>query len=363
MARVRQPRRKYLYQRHHREEPKPRAVHLWIRYALAYVLVMAIPFTVFSVMVNRYLTNEMTASIQSEMTNTLAAARQSFDQKINQMVSISLQIDQVNDFRGASLSTYSYASRRAVQQMLKAFWATGQVYRGISYYQRDLPGIVFTIAGTFDVNNYRFFYDGQTGSWLTLEQMSDEQLDQVWYAAGENRDSLTPKGAALIFTQPVPNIPGGFLLFELSESGVRSMLPSIPEGGQLTITRNGTWLYPFQPDETLRQPEPGLHKTDGGQWEDAVYSPEFNITYGYRCETGDLGAKTRATLQVYMLVTVLIGLLCLFAIVETSRHHARPIEQLVALTEDLVPDDVYGIARLQSAMHQLRSYSQQLVHL
>lgn len=33
------------------------------------------------------------------------------------------------------------------------------------------------------------------------------------------------------------------------------------------------------------------------------------------------------------------------------------------LTEDLVPDDVYGIARLQSAMHQLRSYSQQLVDI
>ena len=129
MARVRQPRRKYLEQRRRREEPKPRIAHLWVKYALAYVMVMAIPFTVFSVMANRYLANEITASIQSEMTNTLAAARQSFDQKINQMVSISLQINQVNDFRGASLSTYSYASRRAVQQMLKAFWATGSSVR------------------------------------------------------------------------------------------------------------------------------------------------------------------------------------------------------------------------------------------
>ena len=93
MARVRQPRRKYLEQRRRREEPKPRIAHLWVKYALAYVLVMAIPFIVFSVMANRYLANEITASIQSEMTNTLAAARQSFDQKINQMVSISLQIN------------------------------------------------------------------------------------------------------------------------------------------------------------------------------------------------------------------------------------------------------------------------------
>lgn len=363
MARVRQPRRKYLEQRRRREEPKPRIAHLWVKYALAYVMVMAIPFTVFSVMANRYLANEITASIQSEMTNTLAAARQSFDQKINQMVSISLQINQVNDFRGASLSTYSYASRRAVQQMLKAFWATGQVYRGISYYQRDLPGIVFTIAGTFDVNNYRFFYDGQTGSWLTLEQMSDEQLDQVWYAAGENRDGITPKGATLIFTQPVPNIPGGFLLFEMSEAGVRDMLPSIPEGGQLTITHGGKWLYPFQTGEELRQPEAGLRKTDDGYWEGAAYSPDFGLTYGYRCQVGDLGSKARTTLQAYMLIIGLIGLLCLFAIVETSRHHAKPIEQLMELTEDLVPDDVYGIARLQSAMHQLRSYSQQLVDI
>ena len=54
---------------------KPCAVHLWTKYALAYVLVMAIPFTVFSVMVNRYLTNEMTASIQSEMTNSPAELR------------------------------------------------------------------------------------------------------------------------------------------------------------------------------------------------------------------------------------------------------------------------------------------------
>lgn len=342
---------------------KPCAVHLWTKYALAYVLVMAIPFTVFSVMVNRYLTNEMTASIQSEMTNTLSAARQSFDQKINQMVSISLQINQVNDFRGASLSTYSYASRRNVQQMLKAFWATSQAYKGISYYQRDLPEVVFTIAGTFDVSNYRLFLDEPTGRWLTLAEMNDEQLNQVWYAADENRDGIYSKSDTLIFAQPVADIPGGFLLFEWSEAGVRSMLPSIPEGGQLTITHGGKWLYPFQTGEELRQPEAGLRKTDDGYWEGAAYSPDFGLTYGYRCQVGDLGSKARTTLQAYMLIIGLIGLLCLFAIVETSRHHAKPIEQLMELTEDLVPDDVYGIARLQSAMHQLRSYSQQLVDI
>ena len=123
MARVRKPQGGKAYRWRVREMSKPREVHLWTKYALAYVLVMAIPFTVFSVMVNRYLTNEMTASIQSEMTNTLSAARQSFDQKINQMVSISLQISQLNDFRGSNLSSYSYASRRGVQQMLRAFWA------------------------------------------------------------------------------------------------------------------------------------------------------------------------------------------------------------------------------------------------
>lgn len=167
----------------------------------------------------------------------------------------------------------------------------------------------------------------------------------------------------LIFSQPVPNIPGGFLLFEMSEAGVRDMLPSIPEGGQLTITHGGKWLYPFQTGEELRQPEAGLRKTDDGYWEGAAYSPDFGLTYGYRCQVGDLGSKARTTLQAYMLIIGLIGLLCLFAIVETSRHHAKPIEQLMELTEDLVPDDVYGIARLQSAMHQLRSYSQQLVDI
>lgn len=363
MARVRKPQGGKAYRWRVREMSKPREVHLWTKYALAYVLVMAIPFTVFSVMVNRYLTNEMTASIQNEMTNTLAAARQSFDQKINQMVSISLQINQVNDFRGASLSTYSYASRRNVQQMLKAFWATSQAYKGISYYQRDLPEVVFTIAGTFDVSNYRLFLDEPTGRWLTLAEMNDEQLNQVWYAADENRDGIYSKSDTLIFAQPVADIPGGFLLFEWSEAGVRSMLPSIPEGGQLTITHGGKWLYPFQTGEELRQPEAGLRKTDDGYWEGAAYSPDFGLTYGYRCQVGDLGSKARTTLQAYMLIIGLIGLLCLFAIVETSRHHAKPIEQLMELTEDLVPDDVYGIARLQSAMHQLRSYSQQLVDI
>lgn len=363
MARVRKPQGGKAYRWRVREMSKPRAVHLWTKYALAYVLVMAIPFTVFSVMVNRYLTNEMTASIQSEMTNTLSAARQSFDQKINQMVSISLQINQVNDFRGASLSTYSYASRRNVQQMLKAFWAASRAYKGISYYQRDLPEVVFTIAGTFDVSNYRLFLDEPTGRWLTLAEMNDEQLNQVWYAADENRDGIYSKSDTLIFAQPVADIPGGFLLFEWSEAGVRSMLPSIPEGGQLTITHGGKWLYPFQTGEELRQPEAGLRKTDDGYWEGAAYSPDFDLTYGYRCQVGDLGSKARTTLQAYMLIIGLIGLLCLFAIVETSRHHAKPIEQLMELTEDLVPDDVYGIARLQSAMHQLRSYSQQLVDI
>ena len=233
MARVRKPQGGKAYRWRVREMSKPREVHLWTKYALAYVLVMAIPFTVFSVMVNRYLTNEMTASIQSEMTNTLSAARQSFDQKINQMVSISLQISQLNDFRGSNLSSYSYASRRGVQQMLRAFWATGQVYRDIAYYQRDLPETVFTISGTYEVSNYRLFYDGQTGQWLSLKQMSDAQLDQVWYAAGENRDGITRRGAMLIFSQPVPNIPGGFLLFEMSEAA----RPTTVIGRALPIAR------------------------------------------------------------------------------------------------------------------------------
>ena len=168
---------------------------------------------------------------------------------------------------------------------------------------------MFTISGTYEVSNYRLFYDGQTGQWLSLKQMSDTQLDQVWYAAGENRDGITRRGAMLIFSQPVPNIPGGFLLFEMSEAGVRDMLPSIPEGGQLTITHGGKWLYPFQTGEELRQPEAGLRKTDDGYWEDAAYSPDLGLTYGYRCQVGDLGSKDRATLQAYMLIIGLIGLL------------------------------------------------------
>lgn len=361
MARAHPLRRRIAQRRSRREES--RGIHLWVKYALAYMLVMAIPFVVFSVMANRYLIEEMNTSIRSEISSTLKDVQDNIDQRIRQMATISLQVGLNRDFKSIHQANYSYDNRMGVQQMLNAFWATGQCYQGISYYRRDLPEVVFTVNGTCDMKDYRTFYDEQTGTWLTLSQMTDAQLCQVWYTPAQNTGGLTARENTLVYCQPVTEIPGGYLLFEFGESDIRSLLPAASQGGQVTVRWRDTWLYPFHPQDSLARMEPGLRQTDDGFWENAVYSAETGITYGYRCETGDLGSRARTTMQAYMLIMVLIGLLCVVAIVQTSRYHAEPIEQLVALTEDLVPDDIYGIARLQSAMHQLRSYSQQLVDL
>ena len=363
MSRAHPLRRRFDHRSRCEKEHQNRSIHLWTKYALAYILVMAIPFIVFSVMANRHLTEEMNTSIKSEISSTLKDVQDNIDQRVSQMVTISLQVGQNRDFETIHQANYSYANRMDVRQMLNAFWATGQFYQGISYYQRNLPEVVFTINGTCDEKDYRTFWDGKTGQWLTLSQMTDAQLCQVWYTPAQNTGGLTARDNTLVFCQPVTKIPGGYLLFEFSESDIHSLLPVASQEGQIRILWNGECLYPFQPEEGLPQPEPGLRQTQDGCWEKVVFSPETGITYSYHCETGDLGSRARTAMQAYMLIMVLIGLLCIVAIVQTSRRHAEPIEELVALTEDLVPDDIYGIARLQTAMHQLRSYSQQLVDL
>ena len=345
-------------------EANKHTMQLWKKMALTYVLIMLIPFAIFSTIINSYLTNEMADSVQSEMTNTLATAQKNFSQKINQMVAISLQIGQMKDFTSKNLSDYSYSSRKNIQQALLTFIVTGQTYYGISYYQRSLPNIVFTKMGTVEVTNYHIFYDAASEQWLTLEQMSDAQLNQRWYTVNQHQNVLNQNEKTLIFAQPLADISGGFLLFEFHEADIRSLLPSIADESQITIAQNGSLLYPFSAsNEELNFSEAGLHKTQDGFWENTIYSQDFNITYVYRCKASDLGSNARFALQTFMVIMSIVGLVCIGIIVQTTRHHTKPIEQLVKLTEDLVPNDVYGLARLQTAMHQLRSYSQELVDI
>lgn len=355
--------KKWIIQRSAHEASK-QTMQLWKKMALTYVLIMLIPFAIFSTIINSYLTNEMADSVQSEMTNTLATAQKNFSRKISQMVAISLQIGQMKDFRINSLSDYSYSSRKTIQQVLLTFIATGQTYYGISYYHRSLPNIVFTKMGTVEVANYHLFYDADTEQWLTLEQMSDAPLNQAWYTINQHQNALNQNEKTLIFAQPLADIAGGFLLFEFNEADIRSLLPSIPDDSQITIAHNGSMLYPFgESNEDLSFSEAGLHKTADGFWENTIYNQDFNITYVYRCKASDLGSNARFALQTYMVLMSIVGLVCVGIIVQTARHHTKPIEQLVKLTEDLVPNDVYGLTRLQTAMHQLRSYSQELVDI
>ena len=186
MSRAHPLRRRFDHRSRCEKEHQNRSIHLWTKYALAYILVMAIPFIVFSVMANRHLTEEMNTSIKSEISSTLKDVQDNIDQRVKQMATISLQVGLNRDFKSIHQANYSYDNRMGVQQMLHAFWATGQCYQGISYYQRDLPAVVFTVNGNCDMKDYRTFYDGQTGTWLTLSQITDAQLCQVWYTPTQN---------------------------------------------------------------------------------------------------------------------------------------------------------------------------------
>ena len=119
MARAHPLRRRIAQRRSRREES--RGTHLWVKYALAYMLVMAIPFVVFSVMANRYLIEEMNTSIRSEISSTLKDVQDNIDQRVRQMVTISLQVGQNRDFETIHQANYSYANRMDVRQMLNAF--------------------------------------------------------------------------------------------------------------------------------------------------------------------------------------------------------------------------------------------------
>lgn len=332
---------------------------LWWKYTTTYLLVLIIPFLAFNAFFSHYVTGEADKDVREAMQSTLAKIQMDFDQKIEQMTAISLQVGQNRDFMAANLREFDFEARNGIRKTLRSFANTSVFFDEIVYYHRVLPRVVFTTLGTYNTSSFRTFMDAESGKWLPLEQLAGNGLQAGWLAPDTVSQGRVSFSAALIYCQPLEEIRDGYLLFEMRESSIRRLLTA-DSSSEIYILQGERLLYPFQGDapEILTYGEP-VRQQDG-RWQCALKSSATGLTYVYAAESSDIGEVAHTLLSGFMLLSVLISLGCMGAVVVFSRRHARPIEQLISLTEGIVPDNLHGVERLQDAMHQLRDRSQEL---
>ena len=342
--------------------PRQKGRHsIWIKYAVTYLMVLAIPLLVFNAFFNVYISSQTQKDVEEAMTGILTKVQTDFDQKVNQMFAISAQLSKVRDFKPGSLSQYSFEARQAIRQALAAYAATNMFFQDIVYYHCQLPDVVFTSCGTYSASFYRVFYDPDLDQWLTLDQMEPGRLTQRWFRYGENASGRIGMGDALFYCQPLED-GQGCLLYEIREASISGLFDAVTQGGEVYILREGAPLYPFQPGalpENIRPGETPRRLADG-RYQFALASPSTGLTYVYISGASDIGVVAQTALNAFMLLTVAVGLCCFIMVVLAAGRHAKPIDQLVSLSAEIAPDNVHGVASIQNAMHQLQSRSQEL---
>ncbi len=337
---------------------------IWLKYAVTYLLVLMIPFAGFSVYFNYYFNARTEGDVQTAVQNTITKIQQDFDQKVSQMFAISTQLGKVRDFR-ALTAEYSHETRRNIQQALLSFISTNLFFSSIDYYCTLLHDVVFTSSGTWDAAYYHSFYRPDSGEWLTLNQMNAQTMPSGWIPSSSVDTSRINKSDTLIYVQPMSDVRGGYLFFEIRESSMRQLLSNLTKNSEVYIFQGNTMLYPFRTEKTPPAPaapsvsEP-IVKLSDGRYQCVRQSKATGLTYVYIVSVNGLSAMFRTVLGGFMALTALLSLVSFGAVMLASRRHARPIEQLVRQSEGIAPDDVRGVARIQSAMNQLQFRSQEL---
>lgn len=335
---------------------------VWLKYAVTYLLVLAVPLLAFSAFFSLYISKQTQKDVEAAMGGILTKVQTDFDQKVNQMFAISAQLSRVRDFKPGMLSQYSYETRQAIRSALGAYAATNMFFQDIVYYHRQLPDVVFTTSGTYSASFYRVFYDPDLEGWRTLDQMDARQLTRRWFLNSENVSGRISMGDALFYCQPLEDEQGGYLLFEIREASIGNLFAAVTPNSQVYILLGDRALYPFRPSALPENIHPGEapQRLADGRYQLALSSPSTGLTYVYISEASDIGAVAQATLNAFMLLTVVVGLCCFIMVVLAAGRHAKPIDQLVSLSAGIAPDDVRGVASIQSALHQLQSRSQEL---
>ena len=343
-----------------RNTPIKREMPLWWKYAVTYLLVLVVPFLAFNAYFNYYVTGEAEKDTKEAMQSALNKIQMDFDQKVEQMTAIGIQIGQNRDFRATSLQDFKFEARNGVRAALRVFANVSVFYDEIIYYHTVLPEMVFTTLGTYNISSYRAFLDEKTGEWIDLKEMTEQGIQAGWISPdriGPGKIGFPP---ALFYCQPLEEIRDGYLFFEMKEASIRRLL-TVDNDSEIYILQGNRLLYPFS-GEIPQNLQPGKApvKLGDGRYQCALTSSATGLTYVYIAKSSDIGEIAHTVLSSFMILSVLISLGCFAAVVVFSRRHARPIEQLVSLTEGIVPDDVRGVARLQNAMYQLRTRSQEL---
>ena len=331
---------------------------LWLKYAATYLLVLAVPFLAFTLFFNSFLAQETEKNARETLESALDKIVTDFDQRVEQMAVIGAQLDNMRDFGLVSLQNFDYSVRYGVQRSLLAFKNTNTFFRDILYYHRAQPQVVFSGVGTYLTSYYRLVYDSVSGRFRPLNGLS-AVLVKGWVPCQRVTAGQLNLPAALLYIQPLTTVSGGYLIFEIQESSVRAMTRVAPPQSELYILAGNTLLYPFQGEAPVMPlNEPG--KRPDGRYQYARFSPSTGLTYLYIAEISNIGAMARTMLTSFMALSAAVSALCFGAIVIFSRRHAKPIEQLVTLADDIAPGGGPGVVRLQNAMHQLQSRIKEL---
>ncbi len=333
---------------------------LWIRWAAVYLVIVTVPFLVFTFFFGRYLNAENVRLSDESVRASLEKFASDVDGHVDTMFKISAQVSQNRFFREVSAENYSFTDRDSIRTALFAFCLTNRFFSDIAYYTPSVSQVVFTSQGTYLADSYRTFFSGSDGTWRLISALDEMKNAPYWFAARDVATGRTFQLPALVFLQPVENTHGGFLLFVITENTFRTALPA---NGSVSVYRGNTQLYPFdKADGALLSAVPGEapKRSADGRILCAMTSGASGLTYYYAAEESGMSAVAAKGLMSYMLFTALTGLACVIGVIAFSRKTARPIDRLVEESRRIVPEAGSGVESIRSAMTELISRSEEL---
>ncbi|MEG0767215.1 MAG: hypothetical protein RR482_05820, partial [Clostridia bacterium] len=339
---------------------------LFLRYAVSYLLVVALPFLAFSAFFNVYFNQTIRRDIREGTQRMLGQVMRDFDLRVAQMHAIGGQVSLAKPFQ-TRLLQQNYEAYHSVRNTLTGYLSTNLFFNELVFYHTALPEIYFSTQGTYQKDYYRQFLD-ETGRARPLSYVDESAWQSHWITSAQLVPGRVAADDCLLYVQAVSHAPDSYLFFELTEERIRAqILTQLPEGAAVYIVSGDTQLYPFGSDDVWADHWRGATgdtpiRLPDKRYIDTMVSAQTGLTYGYITpEDAVLGTVKRA-MRTYLGLLFLLSVVCGIAACGAALRQSRPVQGLITLADDIsgTPKEAGGIGRVRLAMLHWKTQSEKL---
>ncbi len=355
-----------------RKNSGPRVRHrVEIHYFVRFSLTLLLPLLIVVFMMTGMMISDNEESARQRLYTALDNVMENLDAEINHLANTTMQTAANTVFKN-SLPKELPAAFESIRDTLENIMSSNRLFQqgSVSFYSNTTPTLFYTEMGTFNENYFRF-YELDNGATISIRTVLEntEYMRILPYHAIHSNYATVP---SLDVIYALNGQPGSFMIYSIPQVKLEKLLIQDmyhPEEVYL-LNAAGNKLYPIDQEKTealatLRDMLDEEMDSESVTLQDGrelvmVQSSLSGLCLAYVLPKADIFGNVRQLSNMLYVALAFIAILGALLITVLSFWNARPIREILYLTERLSPDetapaDEAALDRIQTILIQLYS--------